>query len=56
MAMLALCVSGVIIHRKIFADFFTLRRSRQPQRLILDIHNTAGTLGFIFTSSWLSPA
>lgn len=48
MAMLALCVSGVIIHRKIFTDFFTLRRARQPQRLILDIHNTAGTLGFIF--------
>ncbi len=48
MAMLALCVSGVVIHRKIFVDFFTLRRSRQPQRSILDIHNTAGTLGFIF--------
>ena len=48
MAMLALCVSGVIIHRKIFADFFTLRRARQPQRALLDLHNTAGTLGFVF--------
>jgi uncharacterized iron-regulated membrane protein len=48
MAMLALCISGVIIHRKIFADFFTLRRSRQPQRALLDLHNTAGTLGFVF--------
>ncbi len=47
-AMLALCISGVIIHRKIFVDFFTLRRSRQPQRLLLDLHNTAGTLGFVF--------
>lgn len=47
-AMVALCVSGVIIHRKIFADFFTLRRSRQPQRLLLDLHNGAGTLGFLF--------
>ena len=47
-AMVALCVSGVIIHRKIFVDFFTLRRSRQPQRLVLDLHNTAGTLGFVF--------
>ena len=46
--MVALCVSGVIIHRKIFADFFTLRRSRQPQRLLLDLHNGAGTLGFLF--------
>jgi len=48
MAMLVLCVSGVIIHRRIFADFFTLRRSRQPQRLLLDLHNTAGVLGFLF--------
>jgi uncharacterized iron-regulated membrane protein len=48
MAMLALCVSGVIIHRKFFADFFTIRRPRQAQRQILDIHNTAGTLGLVF--------
>jgi uncharacterized iron-regulated membrane protein len=48
MAMLALCVSGVIIHRRIFADFFTLRRSRRPQRLLLDLHNVAGVLGFVF--------
>jgi len=47
-AMMALCISGVIIHRKIFVNFFTLRRSRQPQRLLLDLHNTTGTLGFIF--------
>jgi len=47
-AMMVLCISGVIIHRKIFVDFFTLRRSRQPQRLLLDLHNTTGTLGFIF--------
>jgi uncharacterized iron-regulated membrane protein len=54
MAMLVLCVSGAIIHRKIFTDFFTLRRPRQPQRLILDLHNTAGTLGLIFfiVMSW----
>jgi uncharacterized iron-regulated membrane protein len=25
MAMMVLCVSGVIIHRKIFTDFFTFR-------------------------------
>ncbi|HYD07865.1 MAG TPA: PepSY-associated TM helix domain-containing protein [Reyranella sp.] len=54
MGMLALCVSGAIIHRKIFTDFFTLRRPRQPQRLILDLHNTAGTLGLVFfiVMSW----
>ena len=47
-AMVALCVTGVIIHRKIFIDFFTLRRARQPQRVLLDVHNGAGTLGFLF--------
>lgn len=47
-AMVALCISGVIIHRRIFTDFFTLRRSRQPQRLLLDLHNGAGALGFVF--------
>lgn len=47
-AMLVLCVSGVIIHRRIFTDFFTLRRSRQPQRLLLDLHNSAGTIGLVF--------
>jgi len=46
--MMALCISGVVIHRKILVDFFTLRRSRQPQRLLLDLHNTTGTLGIVF--------
>ena len=48
MAMLALCVSGVIIHRKIFADFFTFRAERKPRRLILDLHNVTGVLGLPF--------
>lgn len=48
MGMLALCVSGVIIHRKIFADFFSFRADRKPRRLILDIHNLMGVLGFPF--------
>src|SRR5262249_45303651 len=48
MAILVMCVTGVVIHRRIIADFFTIRRSRQPQRLLLDIHNTAGTLGLVF--------
>lgn len=48
MAMLALCTSGVVIHRRIFTDFFTLRLSRRPQRLILDLHSTAGTIGLLF--------
>jgi uncharacterized iron-regulated membrane protein len=48
MAMMALCVSGVIIHRKIFTDFFTFRPDRKPRRLILDLHNVAGVLGLPF--------
>lgn len=48
MAWLALCVSGVIIHRKIFADFFTFRAGSRPRRLILDLHNVAGVLGLPF--------
>jgi len=48
MFMLALCVSGVVIHRKIFADFFTFRTDRKPRRLVLDLHNVAGVLGLPF--------
>jgi len=48
MAMLALCVSGVVIHRKIFADFFTFRTDRKPRRLILDLHNVTGVLALPF--------
>jgi len=48
MAMLALCVSGVIVHRKIFADFFTFRADKKPRRLILDLHNVTGVLAMPF--------
>lgn len=48
MAMLALCVSGVIIHRKIFTDFFTFRARTKPRRLVLDLHNVTGVLGLPF--------
>jgi len=57
MAMLVLCVSGGVIHRKIFADFFTFRAARMPRRLILDLHNVTGVVGlpfhFIITLSGL---
>ncbi len=46
--MVALCISGVIIHRKIFADFFTLRIVRKPQRTTLDLHNLSGVLTLPF--------
>lgn len=48
MAMLLLCVSGVIIHRKIFADFFTFRPRKKPRRMLLDLHNVAGVIGLPF--------
>lgn len=48
MAMLALLVSGVIIHIRIFKDFFTLRTGRKAQRTVLDLHNVAGVLGLPF--------
>jgi uncharacterized iron-regulated membrane protein len=48
MAMLVLCISGVVIHRKIFADFFTFRPRKQPRRMLLDLHNVTGVLGLPF--------
>ena len=43
MAMLVAIASGVIVHRRIFADFFTFRPGR-AQRSWLDAHNAAGVL------------
>jgi uncharacterized iron-regulated membrane protein len=48
MAMMVMCVSGVVIHRRIFADFFTLRIVRKAQRTTLDLHNVAGVVGLPF--------
>jgi uncharacterized iron-regulated membrane protein len=48
MAMLALLVTGVVIHIRIFRDFFTFRPSRKAGRGVLDLHNLAGVLGLPF--------
>ena len=48
MAMLVLCVSGVILHRRIFADFFVLRAHGKSRRFVLDLHTAVGVLGFPF--------
>lgn len=48
MMMMALCVSGVVIHRKIFVDFFTFRPERRIGRATLDLHNVTGVLGLPF--------
>ena len=48
MAMMALLLSGVIIHRKVFVDFFTFRRARKLPRSSLDLHNLTGVIALPF--------
>ncbi|MBL8551613.1 MAG: PepSY domain-containing protein [Hyphomonadaceae bacterium] len=58
MAMLLLIVSGVFVHRQIFANFFTLRAHKKSGRVLLDLHNVLGVLGlpfhFVITFSGLA--
>jgi uncharacterized iron-regulated membrane protein len=48
MAMLVLLVSGVIVHRKLFTEFFTFRPRRRLPRATLDLHNVSGVLALPF--------
>lgn len=48
LAMLAALVSGVVIHRKIFREFFTFRPRKQVQRSALDLHNLTGVVALPF--------
>lgn len=48
MAMLVLLVSGVVIHRRIFSDFFTFRPRKALPRATLDLHNLSGVLALPF--------
>lgn len=48
MAMLVLLVSGVIVHRKLFAEFFTFRPGKRLPRSTLDLHNVSGVIGLPF--------
>lgn len=41
-------LSGIVTHRRIFADFFTFRRTKSAQRGWLDAHNVAGVLALPF--------
>lgn len=47
-AMLVALVSGVILHRKLFREFFTFRPWKQRQRSVLDLHNLTGVLAMPF--------
>jgi uncharacterized iron-regulated membrane protein len=44
MAMLVLVVSGVIIHKRIFRDFFMFRPAKALSRSTLDLHTAMGVL------------
>ncbi|WP_416763282.1 PepSY-associated TM helix domain-containing protein [Roseateles sp. So40a] len=46
--MLAALVSGVVMHRKIFREFFTFRRHKTVQRGALDLHNLTGVVALPF--------
>ena len=48
-AMLCLLVSGIVIHRRIFTDFFSLRLFRKFSRANLDLHNLTGVVLLPFT-------
>lgn len=48
LAMLAALVSGVIMHRKIFREFFTFRPRKHTQRSALDLHNLTGVVALPF--------
>jgi len=48
LAMLAALVSGLVIHRRIFREFFTLRPRKHVQRSTLDLHNLTGVVALPF--------
>lgn len=48
MMMLAALVTGVIMHRKIFKEFFTFRPKKRVQRSALDLHNMTGVVALPF--------
>ena len=49
MILLVALLSGIVTHRRIFADFFTFRRhAKSAQRGWLDAHNVSGVLALPF--------
>lgn len=48
LVMMAALVSGVVIHRKIFREFFTFRPNKHTQRSALDLHNLSGVVALPF--------
>lgn len=48
LVMLIALISGVVIHRKLFREFFTFRPEKRTQRSILDLHNLTGVVALPF--------
>lgn len=48
LVMLVALVTGVIMHRKIFKEFFTFRPRKRTQRSALDLHNMSGVVALPF--------
>lgn len=48
LVMLVALVTGVIMHRKVFKEFFTFRPRKRTQRSALDLHNMSGVVALPF--------
>lgn len=48
LVMLVALVTGVIMHRKVFKEFFTFRPRSGFQRSALDLHNMTGVVALPF--------
>lgn len=48
LVMLVALITGVIMHRKFFREFFTFRPWKRTQRASLDLHNLTGVVGLPF--------
>lgn len=48
LVMLVALISGVVMHRKVFREFFTFRPAKDTQRSVLDLHNMTGVLALPF--------
>lgn len=48
LGLLVALVTGVVMHRKIFREFFTFRPGKQTRRSTLDLHNLTGVVALPF--------
>jgi uncharacterized iron-regulated membrane protein len=46
--MMVACISGIVIHKRIFKDLFLYRPKASTQRSVLDLHNVFGVLALPF--------